>query len=149
MNVGCNGRISGGAVFRNSSLSNALSLNIINIPLSESESLPCVVVANDAFSLKTCMMKPYALKNLCSEKSVFNYHLSRVRHVVENAFGILADRFRIFLTPIAVVPETGIKIVLASCVLHNFLRTESRHRYISTGTCDIESIKNEQISPGE
>ena len=93
------------------------------------------------------MMKPYAFKNLCTEKRIFNYHLSRVRRVVENAFGILANRFRIF--SIAVVPETAVKIVLASCVLHNFLRTESPHRYTPTGTCDIESIENGQIRPGE
>ena len=125
VNVGCNGRISDGGVFRNSSLSSVLSLNILNIPLSHSESLPYVVVADDAFPLKTYMMKPYAFKNLCTEKRVFNYYLSRARRVVENAFGILANRFRIFLTPIAVVPEAVVKLVLASCVLHNFLRTES------------------------
>ena len=94
-------------------------------------------------------MKRYAFKNLCTEKRVFNYHLSRARRVVENAFGILANRFRIFLTPIAVVPETAVKIVLASCVLHNFLRAESAHRYTPTGTCDIESIENGQIRSGE
>ena len=78
--------ISDGGVFRNSSLSNALSLNTLNIPLSDTESLPYVVVADDAFPLKTYMMKPYAFKNLCTEKRVFNYHLSRARYAVENAF---------------------------------------------------------------
>ena len=54
-----------------------------------------------------------------------------------------------FLTSIAVVPEAVVKIVLASCVLHNFLRTKSPHRYTPPGTCDIESIENGQIRPGE
>ena len=147
--VGCNGRISDGGFFRNSSLSCASSLNTLDIPLSDSESPPYVVVADDAFPLKTYMMKPYAFKNLCTEKRVFNYHLSRARRVVENACGILANRFRIFLTPVAVVPETAVKLVLARFVLHNFLRTESPHRYTPTGTCDIESIENGQIRPGE
>ena len=129
VDVGCNGRIRDGGDFRNSSLSNALTLNTLNIALSDSESLPYVVVADDTFPLKTYMMKPYAFKNLCTEKRVFIYHLSRARRVVENAFGILANRFRIFLMPIAVVPETAVKIVLASCVLHNFLRRESSNRY--------------------
>ena len=65
VDVGCNGRIRDGG---NSSLSNALSLNTLNIALSDSESLPYVVVADDAFPLKTYMMKPYAFKNLCTEK---------------------------------------------------------------------------------
>ena len=95
------------------------------------------------------MMKPYAFKKLCTEKRVFNYHLSRARHVVENVFGILANRFGFFLPPIAVVPETAIKLVLTSCVLHNFLRTESPYRYTPTGICDIESIENGQIRPGK
>ena len=96
VDVGCNGRISDGEVLGISSLSNALSLKTLNIRLSDSESLPHVVVANDAFPLKTYMMKPYAFKNLCTEKRVFNYRLSRARRVVENAFGILANRLSIF-----------------------------------------------------
>ena len=68
---------------------------------------------------------------------------------MENTFGILVNRFWYFLTSIAVVPETAIKLVLASCVLHNFLRTDSPRRYTPTGTCDIELIENGQIRPGE
>ena len=49
----------------------------------------------------------------------------------------------------AVVPENTVKLVLASCVLHKFLRTESPNRYTPTGICDIESIENGQIRPGE
>ena len=77
-------------------LSNALSLNTLNIPLSDSESLPYVAVADDAFPLKTYLMKPYAFKNLCTEKRDFNYHLSRACRVVENAFGIRANGSRFF-----------------------------------------------------
>ena len=97
VDVGCTGRISdGGVFFFNSSLSNALSLNTLNILLLDCESLPYVVVADDGLSLKTFMMKPYAFKNQCTEKRVFNYHLCRARRVVENVFGILVNRFRIF-----------------------------------------------------
>ena len=79
VDVGCNGRISDGGVFRNSSLSNAFSLNTLNIRLSDSENRPYVVLAGDAFPLKTYMMKLYAFKNLCTEIRVFNYTFSKIR----------------------------------------------------------------------
>ena len=56
-----------------------------------------------------------------AKKSVFSYRLSRARRVVENAFGILTQRFRVFLRPIAVRVDVDDKIVKASCCLHNLL----------------------------
>ncbi|KAJ8046639.1 hypothetical protein HOLleu_05387 [Holothuria leucospilota] len=53
---------------------------------------------------------------------VFNYRLSQARRVIENAFGILARRFRVFLKPIPLQPENAQKVALAACVLHNFLQ---------------------------
>ena len=55
--VGCNGRISDGGVFRNSSLSLPLSQNSLNIPdpqIVDGDDSPLryIVFADDAFSLK-------------------------------------------------------------------------------------------------
>ena len=52
--VGCNGRISDGGVFRNSTLSKAVSTNLLNIPgprtLDDGETeAPYITVADDAF----------------------------------------------------------------------------------------------------
>ena len=41
--------------------------------------------------------------------------------MVENAFGILANRWRIFRTEIAAKPEFVAMYVKACCLLHNFL----------------------------
>ena len=54
--VDCNGRIIDGGVFRNSTLSKAVSINLLNIPgprtLSDGETeAPYVIVADDAFPL--------------------------------------------------------------------------------------------------
>ena len=52
-----------------------------------------------------------------------NYHLSRAKRIVENAFGILAQRLRVFDRRIHMDDHNVIKIVNATCVLHNFLCT--------------------------
>ena len=43
--------------------------------------------------------------------------------MVENAFGILADRFRVLLTTIELPPETVRDVVMTCVVLHNILRS--------------------------
>ena len=52
----------------------------------------------------------------------YYFRLSRARRVVENAFGMWANRFRVFLTTINLQPQIVQKLVLASCILHNLLR---------------------------
>lgn len=64
------------------------------------------------------------------EKRIFNYRLSRARRVVENAFGILSNRFRILLTPINLSVDKVESITLAVCVLHNFLIEEKVAAYV-------------------
>jgi hypothetical protein len=78
-------------------------------------------VTDEAFPLKAYIMKPYAHRGLTQTERIFNYRLSRARRLVENAFGILAARFRVFRSPMAIQPNRAKKIVLAAVVLHNFL----------------------------
>lgn len=83
--------------------------------------LPPVLVGDDAFPIGNNLMKPYGGATLTQEQRIFNYRLSRARRVVENAFGILSNRFRCLLSTINAQPERVTKIVTAACVLHNFL----------------------------
>lgn len=93
-----------------------------HLPNSDSVTVsPYVMVADDAFALRTHMMKPCGSGNLTQKQRVFNYRLSRARRVVENAFGIMCSRFRVFSKAIPLSPENVQKVVMASCCLHNYL----------------------------
>ena len=96
-------------------------------------------------------MKPYSQTGLTREKRVFNYRLSRARRIVENAFGILSNRFRVFMTPIALAPEKVEAIVMACCSLHNFLRESSASRlvYMPQRSIDTEDSITHDINLGE
>jgi len=129
VDIGCYGRSADGGVFNNSTLSKALASNSLNIPVPEAfagePNLPYVIVADDAFALKSYIAKPYAMRGLTEDQRVFNYRLSRARRVVENAFGILVSRFRIFGKAIPLAPHKVEKVVMAACCLHNFLMRDS------------------------
>ncbi|KAJ8931807.1 hypothetical protein NQ314_015263 [Rhamnusium bicolor] len=56
-------------------------------------------------------------------KKIFDYRLSRARCKIENTFGILTAKFRIFLTTIGIILKSIDKGVMACCVLHNFFTT--------------------------
>ena len=114
-------------MFRNSPLSKALSENTLGIPnkryVEPGRELPYVIVADGVFSLKNHIMKPYALRNLTIHQRVFNY-FSRTQRVVENAFGILASRFRVF---------------------HNFLRSKLPSPYTLPRSLDRENANSNLI----
>ncbi|CAI6347615.1 unnamed protein product [Macrosiphum euphorbiae] len=52
---------------------------------------------------------------------IFNYCLSRARITIENTFGLLAARFRIFRRPIIASEKTVHATIQATVVLHNYV----------------------------
>lgn len=87
-------------------------------------------------------MRTYPGISLDKEKRVYNYRLSRVRRTIENTFGILASRWRIFRTNIIAEVDTVEKIVAAAVCLHKFVRkgelqvSRARRRYCPAGFSD-------------
>nr|XP_026499959.1 protein ALP1-like [Vanessa tameamea] len=133
IDIGAKGRYSDGGVFSNCSLKRAIDDGSLNIPAES------VIVADAAFPLQNNIMKPYPGNNLTTRQKIFNYRLSRARRIVENAFGILASRFRIFEKPIANNVKNTIKITRTSCALHNWLRKNDSN-YLEPGLADYEDI---------
>lgn len=122
------GRTSDGGVFRNSALRRGLENNTLHVPpptpLPDAEFLgevPHVVVADAAFPLKPFLLKPFGGRNLSRDRATYNYRLSRARMTVEKAFGMLAARWRILLRTIHMSVEKVDTLVVAACILHNFL----------------------------
>ena len=92
------------------------------------------------------MQKPYGHRGLTHEERIFNYRLSRARRVVENAFGIMANRFQIFMSTMQHQPST-IRIITTACiVLHNLMRI--RYPRIQNQLLDREDGGHNLI-PGE
>ena len=151
IDIGCYGRFADGGVFNSSSLSKALETgDTLHLPadckLPGSEIVcPHVIVADDAFAMKRLLVKPYSARNLTQRQRIFNYRLSRARRVVENAFGIMSSRFRVFGKAIPLAPEKVRTLVMAVCCMHNFLfrNKNSADQYICDNTeqtCDLQPV---------
>ena len=154
VDVGCNGRVSDGGVFKNSSLFAALESKSLKLPspeplAGEDFQLPYMLVADDAFPLKENIQKQFGQTGLTRYTRIFNYRLSRARRVVENSFGILANRFRVFMTPLNLYPDKIETIVLACCCLHNFLCSQNQSSYAPKNTFNEEDTETNTIVPGD
>lgn len=137
INYGSKGSTSDGGVWGNCTFSKELynqDANVLSIPppkplTGRSKPIPYCIVADDAFPIKVNIMKPYSQRQTNVPQRVFNYRLSRARRIIENAFGIASNRFRIMRRTIDSSPEKATIVTCAICVLHNFLITRSQHLY--------------------
>ncbi|KAH7959136.1 hypothetical protein HPB49_008648 [Dermacentor silvarum] len=111
VDVGAYGSQSDGGVFKASKIGKLLSQGALNLPPPQLLPLstavaPYVFVGDEAFQLRPDFLRPYPGRCLEEDLLLFNYRLSRAR-CVENAFGVLASRFRIFHRPMNLVPENA------------------------------------------
>lgn len=151
--VGTNGRISDGGVIANTKFYDKLTQGSLEIPKAEkiwnsSDVLPYVFIGDEAFALRSDFLKPYPRSTLNRDTRIFNYRLSRARRVVENTFGIMSSRFRVFETAINLDVKNIEIVVLACCVLHNFLRKLCSQNYTSLDVLDAENIEDGSVVLG-
>ena len=107
--------------------------------------LPYALVGDDIFGLKPWLMKPYPGKYLDETKRIYNYRLSRARRTIENSFGIMAARWRIYQRPIRASVQTVEKIVKATLCLHNYLRLTENACYLPSGFVDSENGEGDLV----
>ncbi|KAJ8025522.1 Protein ALP1-like [Holothuria leucospilota] len=158
VDIGAYGRESDGGVFSRSAFGIQLENDTLPIPVpthlpGTDVEVPYVFVGDEAFPLKKYLMRPYPGRDLPIDKRVFNYRLSRNRRIVENAFGILAARWRIFGRPIEAKPENVDHVVKATIVLHNYLLStdssiEPNVRYVPPRFVDFMG-EDGDIRPGQ
>ena len=101
IDVGGYGHQSDGGTFKSSTMYKALIQNKLNLPdkssLPDSEIiLPNFFIGDGAYPLMENLMKPYSGNHLPNAQKIFNRRLSRARAVVENAFGQMCQKWRIF-----------------------------------------------------
>ena len=67
-------------------------------------------------------MRRYSSRSMDLKETVANYRIRQGRTVVENVFGMLMSRFRIFQSPLQQEPQVVNRVVMDCLVLHNLLR---------------------------
>ena len=143
--LGSYGSNNDSGVLSNSSLGEMFEDGKMKLPSPENldgckfKPLPYFMLGDEIFPLKPWLIRPYPGLNMSEEQRVYNYRHSRCRRVIENAFGILVARWRIFLTPIRASVDNVEKYVLACLALHNYLRQTNNASYTPSGFIDSES----------
>jgi hypothetical protein len=139
-----------GGIFRESVFEQRFDANQMNVPSAEKlpgtdMELPYVIVADEAFPLKSYIHRPYPGRGLSLQKQIFNYRLSRARRVIENTFDTLVARWRILRTTIKTDLST-IDVVKACVCLHNYCKImeekQTAASYCPPGFVDTEDQEN-------
>lgn len=132
VDIGSYGKEGDAGIFPKSNLGKLISTGQFKFPeprcLPNTDMvLPHVFVGDEAFKLTNTMMRPYPRDQSKADvtKAIFNYRLSRARRTTENTFGIMCQYFRVFFTPINILPETVDNLIMTGCIVYNLLRDES------------------------
>ena len=103
---------------------------------SSDQDLPYFLLGDAIFPLKDWLMRSFPGAGATEEEKIYNYRHSRARRCIENAFGILSQRWRILLKPIKASVKNVENYTLASLALYNYLRLTENAKYIPTGFAD-------------
>lgn len=139
-----------GGILKKSDFGKKLLNNQLDLPedclLPNSGTIfPHYFIGDEAFPMKRNLFRPYGGRNLSPDKEKFNTTLSKARRLIENCFGIMASRFRIFHTLIIAEPELAKSIIKSAVVLHNFIR-QTKHKNNAVMVDELKTGNFEKIS---
>ncbi|XP_070185252.1 putative nuclease HARBI1 [Littorina saxatilis] len=152
VDVGAMGHMSDAQIYSNASeVKECFEDGTINLPppqpmTNDDRPIPYFMLADDAFALRTYLMKPYSKRGMTDAELITNYRISRGRRVVENAFGILASRWQVLHTTLQQHPKVATSVVEAAVCLHNLMRM--RYPRLQNAELDIEDAAH-NIVPGD
>lgn len=114
---------------------------------------PHVVVGDEAFPLLENLLRPYPGKQLNTQRRIFNYRLSRARRIIENSFGILANRWRILRQEMKGKLVLLDEVIWSTVLLRNYLRTldieENEPQFMYCAADDVDTVLADgSIVPG-
>ena len=149
VDIGDLGSNSDGGIFSRSSFGVAFNTKKLHIPsgrtlpgMIPAYKIPLVVIGDEAFPSQEDLLRPYPGRKsmtLPLREEEYNFRLSRARRIVENSFGILSQRFRVYHRKLQLYPASIVPVVQATVVLHNYL-TDPKE--------DIESVyRHLDVSP--
>lgn len=125
--LGATGCLSDAEVFSRSAMKAYLEAHDGDFPepqqLPDIGKVPCHFLVDQGFRQTVRFIRPYSQPEASKEIKCAHFNLvhSRARRVVENYFGILANRFRILMRPMTGPPAVVETITLAIMVLHNLM----------------------------
>ena len=143
---------SNSGIFSNSLLGQYLESQFLPLPQPASVPdvpdviLPYVFIGDEGFPLCKDLMRPFPGENLPNHEAIFNYRLSRARRIIENTFGILAAKFRIFTCPLNADPDRVVAYTKATLALHNYLFEKESLVYCPSGFIDGEDGEGNTIN---
>ena len=146
--IGDIGSSSDGQIWNNCDLREALQDGVLGVPdadplAGDDVDTPYYIIGDNAFGMRTWLMKPFPRRSLDEGQKIFNYRLSRARRVVENAFGILGNRFRCLLSTLQIQVDNAALIVRTCVAMHNYLRV--RKPFIDQNLVDQEDADHNVV----
>lgn len=112
-----------GGTFASSTLFNLIDNNRFNVSPEKNLpgtniKVPHVLIGDEAYPLKTYLMRPFPSRGLNPAKENFNDNLSSARKCIECLFQILRTKWRLLGKVIEVNSKKAIVIIKCMCILH-------------------------------